>query len=124
MEYALELGASVHEGDPPWNQHVIAFPPPETARSDLPPASLDGPQIICSTERLESKGFTEDDANAAIEEYCGNDLPFGDPNLPLGGFELVVRKGTLNISASWHNGLEDQRGYIGPYSSDQRDFCR
>lgn len=29
IEYSLDTSDSVHEGDPPWNQHVVSFPPGE-----------------------------------------------------------------------------------------------
>lgn len=51
IERAIEVATSIHEGDPPWNQHVKAFPPPEVILSDLAPASLVDAQIVCSRER-------------------------------------------------------------------------
>lgn len=51
IEYAIEVSSSIHEGDPPWDQHIKMFPPPETVRSDLIPASLFDSQIVCSKER-------------------------------------------------------------------------
>jgi hypothetical protein len=120
IEYSIQISASIHEGDPPWaGGPVIKFPPPETIRSDLEPASLNGPQIVCSNEEVE-KAFTEDDVKVVIEEHCGNDLPFGDPRLPLGGFEHTTDKGSLKIAT----GLQERDGYLGPYKSEDRDYCK
>jgi hypothetical protein len=120
IEYSIQVLASVHEGDPPWaGKPVVKFPPPETIRLDLEPASLNGPQIVCSNEKVE-KAFTEDDVNAAIEEHCGNDLPFGDPKLSLGGFEHTTNKGSLKIAT----GLQERDDYFGPYKSEDRDYCK
>jgi hypothetical protein len=116
-EYAIEVSSSVHEGDPPWNQHVKMYPPPETVRSDLSPASLVDSQIVCSKERSTSK-WSQNDADAAIEEYCGNDYAWSD------GYNPMSNKGALKIAASWTNGLEKKRGYNGPYRSEDRDYCK
>jgi hypothetical protein len=115
IEYAIEVSSSIHEGDPPWDQHVKSFPPPETVRSDISPASLVDSQIVCSKER--GSTWSTEDAEAAIEEYCGNDLAWSD------GYSPMSTRGAIKIAASWTNGLEKQRGYSGPYKAEDKDYC-
>ncbi|ORY07658.1 hypothetical protein BCR34DRAFT_631030 [Clohesyomyces aquaticus] len=114
VEYNIDISGSIHEGDPPWNQHIKMHPPPEDIRSDLIPLLLDGPDIVCSKERTGS--WTEDEAKAAIEEYCGNDDPFG-------GTEARVIKGKLKISASYKF-RKDHRDYDNPYRPENKDYCK
>lgn len=109
IEYAIDFSASVHEGDPPWNQHVIKYPPPEDAKSRLPPASLDGPQIVCSKEK--GAQWKKEDADRLIEEYCGND----EPSLE---YAPKPDDAKLWISA----GFEDKKG--GPYPDDKKGYCK
>ncbi|KAF2832410.1 hypothetical protein CC86DRAFT_401175 [Ophiobolus disseminans] len=71
IEYAIDISSSVHNGDPPWHQHVKKFPPPENIRSDLAPAASVDSQIVCGKER--GSQWTAEDADAAIEAHCGND---------------------------------------------------
>lgn len=43
LEYILDLSASVHDGDPPWDEHVMKYPPPETVKPfDLAPVTDNG----------------------------------------------------------------------------------
>lgn len=79
MEYAVETSASVHEGDPPWAEHVKKFPPPETLMSDMYIAS-GVHQIDCYSNR--GGKWNWEDANAAIDRYCNNDLKNGGDTLP------------------------------------------
>jgi len=116
IEYAIDISPSIHEGDPPWHQHVKKFPPPETVRSDMKPASLVDSQIVCSKEK--GSQWSAEDADAAIEAYCGNDWAWSD------GYEPFTVKGNIRISASWTNGAEKKRGYAGPYKPEDKEFCR
>jgi hypothetical protein len=94
---------------------VKEFPPPETVRSDLAPAFLFDSPIICSKE-LGSQ-WSVDDANAAIEQYCGNDYAWSN------GYKPQSVKGNIKIAASWANGLEEKRGYNGSYKPEDKDYC-
>jgi hypothetical protein len=116
IEYAIEISPSIHEGDPPWNQHVKKFPPPEVIRSGLAPASDVDAQVVCSKEM--GGQWSPEDADAAIEEYCGNDYAWSD------GYEPMSIKGNVKIAASWTNGLEKKRGYDGPYKPEDKDYCK
>ncbi|KAF1998640.1 SGNH hydrolase [Amniculicola lignicola CBS 123094] len=92
IEYSIDMSAGVLEGNPPWNEHVITYPPPETLLSDMRPAS-EKHQVDCSI--AEGEGYYDADAETAIEQYCSNDLPYGghDPS-------MLVRVPGLNISAN------------------------
>ncbi|KAF1849905.1 SGNH hydrolase [Cucurbitaria berberidis CBS 394.84] len=92
MEYAIETSPSVHEGDPPWAEHVKKYPPPETLMADMYIASKQH-QVDC----YKARGLTWNwnDANAAIDEYCNNNLKNGGHSKP-----FLVKKGTLTLSAS------------------------
>lgn len=96
IEYAIEVSTSIHGGDPPWDQHAKRFPPPEIVRSDLRPASLVISQIVCSKEK--GSTWLVKSAEAAIEEYCGNDLAWSD------GYTPMNIKGAIKIATSWTNG--------------------
>jgi hypothetical protein len=91
MEYSVETSASVHEGDPPWAEHVKKYPPPETLMADLYVASGKH-KIDCFTNR--GSKWNWDDANAAIDQYCNNDLKYGGL---LGNFR--VQKNGISIGA-------------------------
>lgn len=103
MEYAVETSPSVHEGDPPWAEHVHKYPPPETLMADLYIASQKH-QVDCYTGR----GFTWnwDDANAAINQYCNNNLKNGGHSP-----SFSVQKGTITVSASVNFPFTDDSPY-------------
>ncbi|CAO2647109.1 Nn.00g080310.m01.CDS01 [Neocucurbitaria sp. VM-36] len=93
MEYAVETSASVHEGDPPWAEHVKKYPPPETLMADMYIAS-GVHQVDCFVNRGGEK-WSWDDANAAINQYCNNNLKNGGHSKA-----FKVKRGGLQISAS------------------------
>ncbi|KAI8938763.1 hypothetical protein NX059_004629 [Plenodomus lindquistii] len=110
MEYAVELSASVHEGNPPWAEHVKKFPPPETLMADMFVASGKH-QVDC----YEARGgqWNWKDADAAIEQYCNNDLKNGGNSK-----KFSVQKGSLTISAS----VDFKEAGGSPYKD--KDWCR
>ncbi|KAF1993563.1 hypothetical protein P154DRAFT_582692 [Amniculicola lignicola CBS 123094] len=113
IDYAIEFSSSIHEDDPPWNQHIISYPPPDEIKSELSPAAIDRPEVVCSKER--GGKWTKEDADAAIEQHCGNDLPFGKA-------DEYTEKGSVKISASFQDSTE-KRGFSGPYPEDKKGYC-
>ncbi|KAH9864716.1 hypothetical protein J1614_010652 [Plenodomus biglobosus] len=91
LEYGIDLSPSVHEGDPPWSEHVKKYPPPETLQSTVVEASGKH-QIDCFIGRGHS--WTWDDANAAINIAC-NDRKSGWKDK-----KYSVEKGSLQLAAT------------------------
>jgi hypothetical protein len=79
LDFEVSLSASVHEGDPPWYQHVVKYPPPET---QLGIADIDyhHDQPVNCIDVHDSVGWNWDDANAAIEGYCNHARAFESHN--------------------------------------------
>jgi hypothetical protein len=75
LDFEISLSANVHDGDPPWNQHIVKYPPPET---QLGVADIDyhhDRPINCIDIR-DSVGWNWDDAHAAFEGYCNHPRAF------------------------------------------------
>jgi hypothetical protein len=114
VEYMVDLSASIHEGDPPWDEHVIKYPPPETVMAyDIQPPTdekAEGKAEIYCSVRKDSK-WSWDDANKAIDQYCGNDRPY------TGGPERVeVNNIAIFAGMSWL-GWDPKRP--GPYQKEE-----
>lgn len=103
MEYSIDISVSVKEGDPPWNEHVTGYPPPETVYSYLYPATGKRP-IDCTTAIGEE--WKIEDANKGIDEFCGNDKPMRGLQP-----EWTLNSGTLNFSASIDHNITDKEGH-------------
>lgn len=87
VEYSIDISDGMHDGSPPWNENVVAFPPPEKAQSgygDFLPV-----EINCKST---GSGVKLDDVNAAIDEFCSSDGPYGGRN-------VNVQKKNLRIDA-------------------------
>ncbi|KAH7138736.1 SGNH hydrolase-type esterase domain-containing protein [Dendryphion nanum] len=116
IEYAIEISPSVHEGDPPWNEHVASFPPPETVMSSLLPYTGKR-QVDCSVPQGQS--WDVKDAEAAIEQYCSNNEPYG-------GYDMTVVKGNVTISASVKFNTTDLTGQPSYWPTPYKDegYCQ
>jgi hypothetical protein len=77
VDYSVEISGSLQEGSPPWDAHVVRYPPGE----DTP--GFEGRQNVpkCWTDPnglgLGSPPKTVD-LEKAIGEYCGNGAKFED----------------------------------------------
>jgi len=115
IEYAVKTSASVHEGDPPWAEHVRKYPPPETLMADAMQIASKKHQIDCYTGRggKNYQKWNWDDANAAIDQYCNNNLDYGGHTK-----EFSVKRPGLVLSASVRDARQNKQS---PYS--QKEWC-
>lgn len=69
-EYSLDISDSVHDGDPPWNQHVVAYPPNEHEMVIDNPDR--GPWQVTIGCGGDGPGYTSDDVDNIINTLCNN----------------------------------------------------
>jgi hypothetical protein len=78
--YSLQTSDSTHEGDPPWNPHVISYPPPETAMMNFTegetPARFN---VSCSGDELPGDLYPIDQVQDLVNRVCGCTTPDGGP---------------------------------------------
>jgi hypothetical protein len=77
----VDMSASIHEGDPPWNEHVVKYPPPETVKPyNLAPVTNkeeEGKLEIYVTADDYGMGWNFESARMAqahIKSFCTNGL--------------------------------------------------
>jgi hypothetical protein len=102
LDFEISISASIHDGDPPWDQHMVKYPPPETMMSqwdaDRDPNTYSD-QVVC-LDWHNSYGWNWDEANSTIDEYCNSDQAFKG----YFGSNYKVERNYIRLSAWAGNG--------------------
>jgi hypothetical protein len=73
VDYSVEISGSVHEGSPPWDDHVVNFPPSEDTEAQSGGTNIPSCSSIAGIKHRVAKVA---DLEKAIDEYCSNGSEF------------------------------------------------
>lgn len=73
VDYSIHISDGVHEGSPPWNDHVVGYPPPESALSP----DYNYSNLTCGTDYVSGvkpgARVNRKDIDAVVNQWCSGD---------------------------------------------------